>query len=116
MSFDQMIKDATELGRERGHAAATWAGIDDNNVARIARQWQDGDPALFDMIPGPLSGEFAGDPTPSSLLDEIGFAERSVIEDPFGTDGDEICTAYEVAYQEAYASEFERQIAYYTQD
>jgi hypothetical protein len=116
MSLDALIAQATDLGRERGHAAATWAGVDASNVSTLSRQWADGDPALFDAMPGPLSGEWAGDPTPSSLLEEIGFAERPFESDPFGTDADEIMTAYENAYSEAYGAEFERQLAYYGQD
>ena len=53
-----------KLGRQAGHAAGTWA-IDGNTSAETARAilqgYEDGDPAVMDMQPSPLSGEWAGE-------------------------------------------------------
>lgn len=58
-------------GVDAGRAAGSWI-IDGNTGEDEARRlligYEDGDPAVLDIMPAPLSGEWAGDPTPADIV------------------------------------------------
>lgn len=53
-----------EMGREQGKAVGSWV-IDGNTTTETARRivqgYEDGDPEIEEMMPAPLSGEWAGE-------------------------------------------------------
>ena len=58
---------AYRAGLERGGAAGSWAidgNTSDESKAAIVKGYDDGDPAVMDMCPAPLSGEWAGESIP----------------------------------------------------
>jgi hypothetical protein len=102
--------NARTLGKERGHAAATW--VFDGNTPRETYEWvlkgyEDGDPEVLDMEPAPLSGEWADSPTPSSLVKELDLAETE--------DEETILREYEEAYSVAFWHEVIRVARYQTE-
>lgn len=75
---------ARKAGRRAGESAASWAtdfgrmnARDSKEAARrIIKGFEDGDPAILDGFRFPnLSGEYADDPTPRSLMDDLGLSE-----------------------------------------
>jgi hypothetical protein len=94
---------AERLGRELGHSAGTWV-IDGNTTQETARSildgYNDGDPAVMDMAPSPLSGEWADGPFLPDVLEQI-TGER----DYAGDDTDDLLIALEDAYSDAYWAE-----------
>lgn len=69
---------AHELGREHGRNVGSWV-IDGNTTESTARRIlagiEDCDSEIMDMIPSPLSGEWSGDPTPQSVLAQLGITD-----------------------------------------
>lgn len=67
MVAQQRRRKAFRAGLEAGKAAGSWV-IDGNTDAAAARRiiegYDDGDPAVMDMMPSPLSGEWAGESIP----------------------------------------------------
>ena len=77
-----------KMGCEAGRAAGSWV-LDGNSSSAEARWilegYEDGDPAVMDMQPSPLSGEWAGEsireifgrwPSPREMdLYELGYSE-----------------------------------------
>lgn len=67
--------EAYRLGCERGEAVASWYFDGSETRAdyeRVVRMLADGDPEIYDTFPqAPLSGEWAGDPTPADVLAEL---------------------------------------------
>ena len=120
---EQHIAEAAELGRSHAIGAASWC-IDGNtsqdHYARLARMFDKGDPELYDYLPREpnLSGEFADDPTPQSLYQDItvdhygdayedaGLAGETLV----GSVLDAMCAAYEDAVSDTFAPECERLI------
>ena len=99
-----VIAVAAELGADHGRSAGTWV-IDGNTTddacAEILRMDADGDPALYDALPGgPLSGEWADSMTPAILMGMVG---ASNLPDTAATDMivDDVCEAYERAWYDA---------------
>jgi hypothetical protein len=91
--------DATQLGTEHGKVAGSWvtdSDTDDDAIRRIVNGYNDGDPEILDMMPAPLSGEFAGSPTPRDILWQLG------IEDDDDDAADWQLDEYESAYGEAF--------------
>ena len=105
-TLDELVTLATALGANAGRAAASW--VTDGNTTpatyrRILQGIEDGDPEVLDACRTPdLSGEYAGDPTPRTLADELGLED--------GDDDwlDDCCTAYEVAASQSFWDELER--------
>lgn len=89
---------AEALGLEHGRNSGTWV-IDGSTTFETAfailRGFEDGDPMALDMAPAPLSGEWAGDPTPASIL-----AELDVDDDD--DSADDLLTEYELAFDHGY--------------
>lgn len=102
---------ARKLGAEAGKAAASWYfdGNSSDDAYLVTLQGiEDGDPAIYHDFPSsPLSGEYADDPTPSSLLDDLGIAYEDAYEG-----FDYILVAYEDGFHEAAHDEIERVARY----
>jgi hypothetical protein len=93
---NERVKRAAELGREAGLAAASWA-FDGNTTDETYRR-----------LPN-LSGEFADDPTPQTLADELKVGDLYRVG---AIDMDEECTAWETAASDAFWQEVERVARY----
>src|SRR5580765_6801139 len=95
-----------DRGREAGKAAGSWV-IDGNTssetVQAILKGIEDGDPAIMDMEPSPLSGEWAGESV-YELIPEI----REMEERDAHAEIDEACSAYELGFSEGFWFEVER--------
>lgn len=105
MTNDELETAALKLGSEHGYNAATWAT--DGNTSQetyksILQGYEDGDPEVMDMQPSPLSGEWADDPTPNSVLEAFGVEDLEGSEDGRW---DWLLDAYEGAFSEAYWDE-----------
>lgn len=103
--YKKVMREARKLGEEAGRNAASWT-IDGNTntecAKRMVKGFDDGDPMILDGFNAPnLSGEWAGDPTPQSLTEELGIEdEPEVIDDA--------CTAWEEGVSDTFYSEIER--------
>ena len=88
--FDEKIQEAADMGYFAGEHAATWVDVEDDKTAkRILKGLNDGDPEILDSFRLPdLSEESAGDPTPASLMDDLG------LEDVEPEEESELCDAY----------------------
>jgi hypothetical protein len=95
---ETLIARADALGTEHGRAAGSWV-IDGNTSAEtaqaIVRGYEDGDPGIMDMMPSPLSGEWADGMTPARLYESLGIPDANAW-------SDEVCDMYEAAYAQAY--------------
>lgn len=94
---DRVLRDARQLGAEIGAAAATWAddfsGWSDDDLATFC---EDDDPEIMDRFTVPnLSGEWADDPTPNTLADDIGIRRDSRLMD-------DACSAWEDGCSDAF--------------
>lgn len=86
---NEVLSRAAELGRECGAAAAAWCEFSEWRAEDLDLLLNDVDPMIMDRFNGPnLSGEWADDPTPGSLADDIGVRRDSRIMD-------EACTTWE---------------------
>lgn len=100
---------ARAAGKAAGTNAGSWA-IDGNTSVdtcrRILIAFDEGDPAILDSFRYPdLSGEFSGDPTPRSLMEDLGLSE----DDPrFDWLESELCDEWENASSLA----FEREVSW----
>jgi len=90
-------------GVEDGRAAGSWV-IDGNTTPetarRILRGIDDGDPEILDMEPSPLSGEWAGEPTPDTVLESVGIDRED-------DRADDVLQAYELGFSEGYWNQVE---------
>ncbi len=104
--YSARVKRAESAGAEHGKAAASWyfdGNTDRATYARVLQGLDEGDPAILDSLPSsPLSGEWADEPTPRSVLDAIGVTED---EDDAR---DDYLSAYEDAFSQASQDEVER--------
>jgi hypothetical protein len=86
---------AHALGYAHGRNVGDWT-IDDRTTRqeclKVLRGLRDGDPEISDMMPAPLSGEWADDPTPASVLAELEVDD----DDQDGTN--ELLQAYEEGF------------------
>lgn len=104
-SFEELEQDVRQMGQDAGEGAASW--LFDGNTSRetyvkVLKGIEDGDPEVMDMLPNPnLSGEWAGDPTPKSILEELGTDE----DDPAA---DDLLLAWEEAASQAVVDEATR--------
>lgn len=96
------IEAAEAAGYVAGTAAGSWL-LDGNSSLDVARRLldgiEDGDPAVLDELPSPpLSGEWAGDPTPRDVLASVGMSEEDDA-------ADDVLTAYEDAFSRGVSDE-----------
>ena len=107
--YEELEAEAANLGREAGLAAASWffdGDTDEETYSRVLAGMDEGDPEVMDTLPsGWLSGEYAGDPTPQTLADDLG-VDISDMEEADAFDG--LCAAYERAADDASYEEIER--------
>lgn len=106
-AFDSMIAAATKLGADAGIAAGTWVidgNTSDETCRAILASIEDGDGEFIDSIPSPLSGEWADGLTPRGILAEVA-AEGVDADDIDDAEEDEILTAFELAFQDAYIAQ-----------
>lgn len=73
---DEFTREAYERGADAARAAASWTADGNTrpeDAARVLAMLRDGDPEADDFLPRrpDLSGEFADDPTPATLAEEI---------------------------------------------
>lgn len=105
-SIEQYEEAARKLGAEHGKAKGSWV-LDGNSSSetaqRIVAMIDDGDPELWDMYAAPLSGEWADEPTPNDILEEIEYEG-----DDSPESWDSIIRAYEEAHSLAWSDEVER--------
>ncbi len=96
---DTLTRQAQELGAYYGRNVGSWVidgNTDRETAARILQGYDDGDPEIMDMQPSPLSGEWADDPTPTSVLAELGADDDN---------SSDLLDAFEAAFSEAYWDE-----------
>lgn len=94
--------DALMSAQDRGEFARAWIEADDQG-GLLPRSFSPRDPG--DYLPSaPLSGEWAGDPTPLSLAREYLTADDQGDFDP--DDIDAVASAYEGAYEAAVGAAF----------
>lgn len=101
------VADMRKAGTAAGKAAATWL-IDGNStpedVRRMLIGWDEGDPAA-PSAPCPLSGEWADEPTLRDWVECETDADPDSLEPE---ELDELASAFEDAYAEAWQLEAER--------
>lgn len=107
--FALEIESMRKAGADAGHAAATWlvdGNTDEDTARRILAQWDEGD-CNAPHAPAPFSGEWADDPTVSDVIER----ETSLEFDSLTPEEiDELTTAFEDAYAEAWQDEAERSV------
>lgn len=90
------LAEASAMGMRHGHAAGSWI-IDGNTTPwtakRIIQGFEDGDPAIMDMQPNALDGQWADSITPQALGKWFPDADEADLAD-----------AYEAAYAEEWWS------------
>jgi len=100
MSYETSEAAMRELGTIAGQNDGSWA-VDGNTSAETAqaiiRGYEDGDPEVMDMMPSPLSGEFADGPFLPDIFEQV-TGDR----DYQGDDASDLLDAYEMAYSDAY--------------
>lgn len=72
----EWIEEARELGRTHARSAASWiadGNTSEDTLRNMLRAIEEGDPRMDEFMPRrpDLSGEFADDPTPSSLAADL---------------------------------------------
>lgn len=96
-----MDSEAYKAGYEHGKAAGSWVfdgNSSEESIRLVLKGYEDGDPAVMDMCPCPLSGEWAGESIPE-LSDRFGIDlsdddNATEFEDGFSTGyWDEVCRA-----------------------
>jgi hypothetical protein len=110
--LERLAELAAAEGRSCGEAAASWF-FDGNTPVeayqRVLTGIEDGDPEILDALPAPrLSGEWAGDPTPASLVEACGVKAEDWEPDALSWLTDNLCDAWEDACWSAVQTEVER--------
>ena len=115
MTTEELLEAADKLGSEHGKNAGTW--VTDGNTSvetyrNLLKGIEDGDPLVIDALPGdPLSGEYADGLTPTSLLGELGVLGIQEGDESAALT-DDLCQAYEDAWQLAMQDEVVRACRY----
>lgn len=93
------VREARYLGWDAGLASASWVEMSESDARSVL---DDVDPEVMDRYQGPnLSGEWADDPTPTSLA-------RDIELDPEDSDAvDAACDVWQSAADEAYYNALE---------
>ena len=98
-TLNDALAYAQELGYEHGNASGSWVEFRSEASARsFIAGYEDGDPEVMDMEPSPLSGEFAGEPTPKSILEECDYEESR-------PGADSVLSTYEQSFHDAWWQE-----------
>jgi hypothetical protein len=108
----KIIEQARKDGAEAGKAAATWyfdtGRCSTEDYRKALKGIEDIDPEMMDTLPSsPLSGEYADGPTPHTLARQYGIDEETESEDL-----NNVCDAYQEAYEQAAQDEVERAARY----
>lgn len=107
------IAGARELGVEQAKNAASWVydgNSDRTERAKVLAMMRDGDPEAQDYLPDwpNLSGEWANDPTPKSLVEDITGLDALDAQALDGELENDLATAYEDGVDETFEQECER--------
>jgi hypothetical protein len=99
---------AREIGTEHGRNAASWVELDEATAEQIDRDgWGD----VFADMSGPLSGEWADGYTLDALYVDSGLVESpDDLDDHEQMIRDDLASAYEDAYWQAFGDEIERKV------
>ena len=116
---EELLERARALGAEHGRAGGTWVtdgNTTDATYRDIIDRDEEGDPEWWDRYgpaSGPLSGEWADDMSPDSLLRELGI-DLGTLQDWDSSQEFEasVCDAYEQAYYDAWRDEVLRMARY----
>lgn len=93
-----------EDGEQRAEIVTNTIGTDKGFAKKILDGYEQSDPAVVDLCPKPLAGEWADDPTLFEILNKIankadpGDNDLASLE----SDTDDIVDLYEAAYTEAF--------------
>lgn len=107
---------AYQLGVQAALSAASWVTDGNTDAAhyqRVIGMIDAGDPGMEEYLPAEpnLSGEWADNPTPTSLYgDIIGYNEDGGIDDPDGELTASLCSAWEEGVADTFMAECERLI------
>lgn len=115
MSDERSVAEiqAERLGKQCGTNAAEWA-IDPSRMSReqmlaVLKGIEDDDPAVTDQFREPnLSGENQGEPTPQSILEDVGAGDD--------TDSELIVEAWEGAARDAFWTKIQETLAFHTKE
>lgn len=110
-TIEKALEKANQLGKKAGENAAAWYEQDSwggrstgdckKKAQAFLNAYDDGDPVLLDSVNLPnLSGEYAGDLTPASLMEAVGLDMEDTAEADCLVD--DICQAWEDSCQEAF--------------
>lgn len=118
-TIEEAIEEAMARGRRAGKNAASWCfdgNTPEHTYRTIARQMEEGDPALDDHIQTPewLSGQWAGESI-SELLGDLlpGRNDNEQQDDDDDVTEDAIMDAYCNAADEAFWAEIERTVNFH---
>jgi hypothetical protein len=108
--MDRLIQAAKQVGCEHGKKKGGFVqglGLNSKAAKKILEGYEDGDEHIMDLCPSPLSGEWADDPIPMTILDEIANHIDAQYLRGVSLDGDtdDVLDAYESAYREAFWKE-----------
>lgn len=118
---EELVAQARQMGVVRGESAASWywdfgrmSGGQSNveqACERFLEGYEKGDPEVLDTLPGaPLSGEWADELTPSTLLAELGVRETANALEANGDLIDAFEEGFYQASQDAIVAEARRQL------
>lgn len=103
------VKAMADAGAQAGEAAGSWiadGNTDEATLWALLKMWDEGDPAA-PCPPSPFSGEWADEP---NLYDVIGSETDVDIDTLEHEEADELASAFEEAYCEAWYIEAERTV------
>lgn len=94
------LQEAYQMGRQAAYNAASWIEASEEGARKLLEGLEDGDPEVWDFLPETpnLSGEWADDPTPARLAEDLTGLELT------GSDADSELI-------DAIADEFERGVS-----
>lgn len=105
--WGEAIEAMKVAGAKAGKASASWlldGNSDEAGVRAMLKQWEDGDPDA-PSAPDPFSGEWASEPSLAEVIEAETDYEADTLEPE---EADELGTAYEDAFAEAWQAEAER--------
>ena len=107
VEFAKAVEEIKDAGKDAGRAAGGWiadGNTTEEELRNVLQMWDDCDPAA-PYAPSPFSGEWAGDPSLQSVIeDATGLTECTPEEE------DELASAFEEAFAEAWQDEAERTV------